>query len=293
MTKPDWGRLTPTTYVKVWEACVLSVGLEPSSMEFEDNRWGKHKEETRPYITSKSFPTPEVEKNYKALFRDLVANLFVGNHFHVKNINYLQGKGYCGIRLDEFVRWATLNVEWLDFPPELAALVIDKSNSNSTPTEFKVKPVSVVVIAQSCIDEDAVDNLLANLSEVNPSSASGAGQAGDVKSSALEGKVGDEDKKSHQQTSSDRGKDGANIRTIKRLNDINKNNKHKKNFNSLLEVYEFFLKEYESKSEENPTLKEPHIYDEIAREFGAGGNGNLLFQGSSIKTQVSKIRPKK
>lgn len=125
MTKPDWGRLTPTTYVKVWEACVLSVGLEPSSMKFEDDRWWKHKEETRPYITSKSFPTSEVEKNYKALFRDLAANLFEGSHFDVKDINNRQGKGYFTVSLGEFVRWATLNVKWLDLPPELAGLVID------------------------------------------------------------------------------------------------------------------------------------------------------------------------
>ena len=105
--------------------------------------------------------------------------------------------------------------------------------------------------------------------------------------------LSNDDKKSHQKTPSDTGKDGAKIRTIKRLNDININNKHKKKFNSLLEVYEFFLKEYERKSKESPILKEPHIYDEIAREFGMGGGTNLLFKGTSIKTQVSKIRPKK
>lgn len=131
MTNPNWRTWVPMTYVKVWEACVLSVGLEPSSMEFEDDRWGEHKAGTGPHIERESFPNPEIKKDYKDLIKILTANLLNLENFYVGDINNPQGKGYYTVKLDEFVRWATLNVKWLDLPPELAALALNSSNGNS------------------------------------------------------------------------------------------------------------------------------------------------------------------
>jgi len=156
MTKLDWNRLGPTTYVKVWEACVLGVGLEPSSMKFEDDRWGKYKAGTGPHIKSESFPNPEIEKDYEALVEALAANLLIGKHFDVSaigDINNPRGKKYFTIPLDEFVRWATLNVEWLDLPPELVGLVKDKSNIYSAQTEARTAPVSVTTTEKSADEE--------------------------------------------------------------------------------------------------------------------------------------------
>ena len=130
MTKPNWRTWVPMTYVKVWEACVLAVGLEPSSMEFEDDRWGEHKAGTGPHIESESFPNSEIEKDYKDLIKILTANLLNLKNFYIGEINNPRGKGYYTIRLDEFVSWATLEVKWLNLPPELAGLVKDKSNGN-------------------------------------------------------------------------------------------------------------------------------------------------------------------
>ncbi len=114
--------------VKVWEACVLSIGLEPKTMEFERESW-MYAEGTGPHITSESFPSRESEQKYKDLVDVLAANLLVREHFSPAAMT-TRGKGYCGVRLDEFVRWATLKVKWLDLPPELAGLVKDKSNGN-------------------------------------------------------------------------------------------------------------------------------------------------------------------
>ena len=290
MTKPDWGRLGPNTYVKVWEACALSVGLEPSSMKFEDDRWGKRKEETRPYITSKSFPTPEVEKNYKALLRDLVANLFVDNHFRVANINYLQGKGYYGVRLDEFVRWATLNVKWLALPPELAALVLDKSNSNSTPTEFKVQPASVVAIEQSCIDEEAVAKLLANLPKVSPSSASDTSQA-----SASESNVGNDDLLDNTNESNAARAMGLKSRdssTRQRLANINNTNKLgdkevRLTFKSMEEVKSRIVTLDEQLKNDTSLPTKEMRHERLANLIGCDPLTNTIYKASTLPKLIS------
>lgn len=129
MTKPNWCKWVLMPEVKVWEACVLSIGLEPKTMEFERESW-MYAEGTGPHITSESFPSRESEQKYKDLVDVLAANLLVREHFSPAAVT-TRGKGYCGVRLDEFVRWATLKVKWLDLPPELAALAIDESDNNS------------------------------------------------------------------------------------------------------------------------------------------------------------------
>lgn len=116
--------------VKVWEACVLSIGLEPESMKGEDFGWmddnGKG-----PYFTSESFPNPEAEKKYKGRLKVLGANLSDRDYFSAGVIAYGKGAGLCSVRLDEFARWATSKAKWLDLPPELAGLVLDKTNGDS------------------------------------------------------------------------------------------------------------------------------------------------------------------
>lgn len=172
--------------VKVWEACVLSVGLEPDSMEFEDERWREHKPRTGPHIESESFPSPEIEKDYKDLVEVLADNLLEGEHFDINeigDINNPRGKKYYTVRLDEFVRWATLKVTWLNLPPELAALVLNNSNGNSanaddsqTSTDGKQKRAhqldAIIKIAQEQCDNpnsaSQVMNALRELSEKNP-----------------------------------------------------------------------------------------------------------------------------
>jgi hypothetical protein len=56
MTKPNWRKWVLMRKVKVWEACVLSVGLEPDSMEFEDERWREHKRERGHILKARVFP---------------------------------------------------------------------------------------------------------------------------------------------------------------------------------------------------------------------------------------------
>lgn len=121
--------------MKVWEACVLSLGLEPSSMKFERESW-MYQQGTGPHIESESFPNPKVEKDYEDLVDALTANLFEREYFSPAAITTV-GKGYCGVRLDEFVRWATLNVEWLDLPPELAGHVLNSSDGDSEESNKK------------------------------------------------------------------------------------------------------------------------------------------------------------
>jgi len=130
MTKPNWSDWLLTPDVKVWEACVLSIGLEPESMEREDFGW-MDDNGTGPYFTSESFPNSEAEKKYKNRLKVLGRNLSDRKYFSAGVIAYGKGAGLCSVRLDEFASWAASKAKWLDLPPELAGLVLDKTNGDS------------------------------------------------------------------------------------------------------------------------------------------------------------------
>jgi hypothetical protein len=153
MTKPNWRVWLLMPDVKVWQACVLSIGLEPSAMDFERELW-MYPEGTGPHIESESFPNPETEQQYKDLVEILSANLFDREYFST-SVTSGNGAGYNFIRLDEFATWATSKAKWLDLPPELAGLVANQSNSDSAQTQTKAAPVPVALTKQSVDDEIA------------------------------------------------------------------------------------------------------------------------------------------
>lgn len=130
MTKPNWSVWLLMPDVKVWEACALSIGIEPSSMEGEEFHW-MDDSGTGPKFTSETFPNHEVENKYKDRLKLLGANLTDRDYFSAGVIAYGKGAGLCSVRLDEFANWATSKAKWLDLPPELARLVFNKTNSNS------------------------------------------------------------------------------------------------------------------------------------------------------------------
>jgi len=185
MEKPNWRTWRSTPKVEVWQACVLAVGLEPSSMKREDLGWMADNREG-PYITSKSFPNTEIEKDYKDLFHVLTANLFEHKPFNVLAIPR-RGRGFCTIRLDVFVAWATLKVDWLKLPPELARLVLDKTN-DKLPTINDASQSNTVQASDKPISAEALRVLLASLPEVDQSSASDASQASARESNEAKGK---------------------------------------------------------------------------------------------------------
>lgn len=154
MTKPNWCVWLSRKKVKVWQACVLSIGLEPASMEPEDFG-GMDGNGTGPYFTSESFPNPEAKKEYQDLVEILSENLFDREYFSAGDIILGKGAGLCSVRLDEFAKWATSKAKWLDLPPELAGLVINKSNGNSAKTQAKAAPAPVALTEQSVDGEIA------------------------------------------------------------------------------------------------------------------------------------------
>ena len=143
MTKPNWRKWLLMPDVKVWQACVLSIGLEPSTMDFERESW-MYPEGTGPHIESENFPNPETEQQYKDLVEILSANLFDKEYFSA-SVTSGNGAGYNSIRLDEFATWATSEVKWLDLPQELAGLVINKTNGDSAQTQAKDAPAPVAL----------------------------------------------------------------------------------------------------------------------------------------------------
>jgi len=142
MTKPNWRVwLSNKKKVKVWEACVLSIGLEPKSMKGEDFGW-MDDNGTGPYFTRESFPNPEAKKDYQDLVEILSENLFDREYFSAGDIILGKGAAFHSVRLDEFASWATSKAKWLDLPPELAGLVLDKTNGDSkAPREVPITRV--------------------------------------------------------------------------------------------------------------------------------------------------------
>ena len=296
MTKPNWSDWLLMPDVKVWEACVLSIGLEPESMKGEDFGW-MDDNGTGPYFTRESFPNPEAEKKYKSRLKVLGRNLSDRNYFSAGVIAYGKGAGLCSVRLDEFASWATSKAKWLDLPPELAALVIDKSNSNSTPTEFKVQPESVVGIGQSCIDEDAANELLANLPEVNPSSECDIALAGDVQAAGGQSRATAKSENGETSAMELIGQKGRQANTDKRLSHINATNHLGDNeqrilFNSLEEAQASIVLRYAALQAATRLNDNDAVLGELHRLIGCDTLGDPLYSLKSLKSNITKWRTK-
>jgi hypothetical protein len=269
-------------------------------MKFEDDRWGKHKAGTGPHIKSESFPNPEIEKNYNALVEDLAANLLIGKHFDVNaigDINNSRGKKYFTVPLGEFVRWATLNVEWLALPPELAGLILDKTNSDLTQTEAKVKPVSVIVTEQSCIDEDAANELLAKLPEVYPSSESDIALASDVQAAGGLSRAPANSEDGEISAIGLIGQKGRQAKNNKRLSHINATNhlgddEKKIIFGSLEEAKASIVLRYDALQSTHRLNDNTAVLAELHRLIGCDTLGDPLYSLKGLLPNITKWRPK-
>jgi hypothetical protein len=105
---PDWSEWLSVPRVKVWQACALSLDIEPNGMNASAHGWMAP--EGAPFFDEENFPSPEVMKDFEKRARVLLANI-ANDSFSAPVLNMASPK-LDQLRLDEFVRWAVSKVTW-------------------------------------------------------------------------------------------------------------------------------------------------------------------------------------
>jgi hypothetical protein len=120
MTTPNWREWEHTPEVRVWQACALSLNIEPNSMTRSRNGWMRAPG-NGPFFEDESFPSDAVKAEFGLRQRVLLANLSKRELFS-PGILSTNTPGNCGVRLPEFAAWASAVVKWGDLPPELVLI---------------------------------------------------------------------------------------------------------------------------------------------------------------------------
>ena len=130
---PDWSFWLAMQEVKVWQACALSLNLEPDKMK-ADFSWMAGPG-SRLIFTDTSFPTKEIKEEFDRRSRLLLANLSDRNHFSPATLN-MSNPGNNGVKLLEAAAW--LRSIGREIPPELEKRIIEhgpQSQFTSEPTQ--------------------------------------------------------------------------------------------------------------------------------------------------------------
>lgn len=113
----DWDFWRNMPHAMAWQACALSLNIDPDSMKHSAHGWmagpGRG-----PFFEPSSFPSRDVEDQFDKRLRLLSARI---TKFHLHSI--IQGApSHCEIYLSEFAAWAVSEMKWDGLPPELVAL---------------------------------------------------------------------------------------------------------------------------------------------------------------------------
>ena len=118
---PDWTEWLSVPRVKVWQACALSLDIEPNAMNASAHGWMAP--EGAPFFDEDNFPSPEVMKEFEKRARVLLANM-ANDSFSAPVLNMASPKLH-QLRLGEFVRWAVTKVAWTIPEPLKGLLTAD------------------------------------------------------------------------------------------------------------------------------------------------------------------------
>jgi hypothetical protein len=119
--KPDWKEWKHTPMLQVWQACALSLDIDPHSMKSSPDSWMADSK----IYASESFPSEDAKAQFESRQRMLLANLIPkrGGSFSYFEFDF-EDPHMSKIPLSEFAAWC-VECEF-DIPPELAALAKDK-----------------------------------------------------------------------------------------------------------------------------------------------------------------------
>lgn len=125
----EWGRVPQ---VMAWQACALSLNIDPHSLkQFDEWRDG------HPHFKDSNFSSSAIRNEFYLRQRVLVANLPNNQEWFGKR---LSAGGNSNVSLSEFSAWA-LSIDW-DMPPELVAMARKHGEQADAPAPQKDAPVT-------------------------------------------------------------------------------------------------------------------------------------------------------
>lgn len=138
ITEIDWRYWRVMPEVTQWEACALSLNVNPEKMRHHPDAWMNGP--GAPIFTNAGFRSTEISEEFKKRRRLLEASVFTSGFFPTVRGLVMGARWKATIRLDEFVTWLTH--VGLDMPPELCALHEPASKPHVTPASEPVTPVA-------------------------------------------------------------------------------------------------------------------------------------------------------
>jgi hypothetical protein len=129
---PNWDEWKHIPNVEIWQACLLSLNIDPNSMVHSAGAW-QAGNAAPPIFASRSFPNEASEKAYESRLRELIANSNNPDYFSPEII-CLNNPKKSMVRPAEFLNWALKTVSWQNIPDQLSAMANKSINENSLET---------------------------------------------------------------------------------------------------------------------------------------------------------------
>ena len=138
----DWRYWRHMPEIRQWEACALSLNINPDNMKHHPQAWMAGPG-NGPIFTDASFPSGVVQIEFDKRVRLLGASLFSSGYFTAVNNLVMGGRHLATVNPGEFAAWA-LHVELEAMPPELVAMAATATTVPVlTPAQTAATPVVV------------------------------------------------------------------------------------------------------------------------------------------------------
>lgn len=165
MKSPNWNEWKHTPDVTVWQACALSMDIDPHSMVPHRRLIGTssgvgrpmEKDAVGPSLEPYDFSSPDEKEKFERRQRVLRMHLSNRTCFSPGVLNQIQPDNSL-VRLSEFASWAQSVVMWDDMPMELVDLASASAEAEESPAATVLeKPLTtterntlLVIIAALC-----------------------------------------------------------------------------------------------------------------------------------------------
>ncbi len=134
MSSIDWDFWLHMPVVTVWQACALSLKIDPDKMNKIQDEW---MEPSRPLFKNESFRSAEEKEIFEKRLRLLSKSIYT-KYFHL----YTEPgyAAYSEIYLKDLAKWAVSVVHWDNLPPEFLKLAEELDTVTVKPLKDKLKP---------------------------------------------------------------------------------------------------------------------------------------------------------
>lgn len=144
----DWHYWGHMPEIRQWEACALSLNINPDNMKHHPQGWMTGTG-CGPIFTDASFPSNAEKIEFGKRERLLGASLFSSGYFTAANNLVMGGRHLATVNLREFAAWG-LHVELEAMPPELVAMAATATTASIVmPEQDTATPVPVVTAGAS------------------------------------------------------------------------------------------------------------------------------------------------